>query len=202
MPNWNFTTYHVTGDPKKCLDLYKKIKSLDEMETSLCENGFGKLWCGNLVHLLGGDETDAENLYCRGQIVIYELKPNFDVTFSVESAWGELSQFRHFIEDRIGGIKIYHISEEPGIQIFVSNDIEGKYFKYNKYYLDICDDEKEIYATDYFADLKGAKKLLNKVYKGVRFGKTFEEIKAKIAELEENNEDICICFEKFKLIDN
>lgn len=202
MPNWNETTYRVTGDKEKCADLYKKIKSLENMKESLRPNGFGKLWCGNLVHLLGGDETDAENLYCRGHIIDFKLLEDGDLIINVESAWGELNQFRHFIEEKIKGIKIYHISEEPGMEIFITNDEEGKYFP-ERFYLDICDEENDVYETEYPESLDRAKEILSEKFPDRNFNfDTYEEIKNTIADMCEEHEDICVVFEPFKFVDN
>ena len=66
MPNWCDTGYAVTGDQEQVKDLYQKMKSLSDNPESLLENGFGKLWVGNLVYLLGGN---TENIYCRGEII-------------------------------------------------------------------------------------------------------------------------------------
>ena len=41
MPNWCFTSNVVTGDEKEVCDLYEKMRSLEEREKSLVENGFG-----------------------------------------------------------------------------------------------------------------------------------------------------------------
>ena len=55
MPNWCWTSYVAVGDKKDIRDLYKKMKSLEDSEKSLIENGFGNTWLGNLVTILGGD---------------------------------------------------------------------------------------------------------------------------------------------------
>jgi len=202
MPNWNFTAYRVTGNKEKCADLYNKIKSLEDMKESLCENDFGKLWCGNLVHLLGGDENDYKNTYCRGHITGYELHPDGDLLFNVESAWSELNQFRHFIEKAVGGIKIYHSSEEPGMELFRTNDKDGKYFP-QKYYLDISDDNNDVYETEYPESLDEAKKILSEKFPETNFDfDNFDDVKKAIDDIHEKNEMVYITFEPYVFVDD
>ena len=62
MPNWCFTSFVVRVEDKEVCDLYEKMRSLEQREESLVENGFGKTWVGNLVTLLGGDWN---TIYCR-----------------------------------------------------------------------------------------------------------------------------------------
>ena len=64
MPNWCWTSYVAVGDKKDIRDLYKKMKSLEDSEKSLIENGFGNTWLGNLVTILGGD---YHKISCRGE---------------------------------------------------------------------------------------------------------------------------------------
>lgn len=202
MPNWNTTTYRVTGDKEKCADLYKKIESLNNMKESLCPNDFGKLWCRNLVHLLGGDENDGENLYCRGRITDFILLGDGDLMLYVESAWGELNQFRHFIEEKFKGIKIYHISEEPGMEIFTTNDKEGKYFP-ERFYLEICDEENDVYETECPESLSRVKEILSEHFPDNNFDfDTYEEIKNAIADMCMEHEDVCVIFAPFKFVDD
>ena len=68
MPNWCWTSYVAVGDKKDIRDLYKKMKSLEDSEKSLIENGFGNTWLGNLVTILGGD---YHKISCRASSAIF-----------------------------------------------------------------------------------------------------------------------------------
>lgn len=84
MPNWASTEYIFKAkDHEQAKDLYEKIDSLAKMEEPLVENGFGKLWMGCLVNLLGGDWN---KVYCRGEIIDYNLNGDI-VSISCETAW-------------------------------------------------------------------------------------------------------------------
>lgn len=82
MPNWASTTYIMKAEPKQAKDLYDKIESLNQMKEPLVENGFGKLWMGCLVNLLGGDWN---KVYCRGEITSCDLEDDH-VCISCETA--------------------------------------------------------------------------------------------------------------------
>lgn len=126
MPNWCSTSYVATGDRKEVRDLYEKMKSLEEGEKSLVENGFGKTWLGNLVTILGGDWKEIN---CRGEF--YELQIDSDensLQFEAMTAWGELSDLRQFICSKYPSLSIYYRAEEPGMCYYATNDAAGEYF--------------------------------------------------------------------------
>ncbi len=62
MPNWAYTSYRIVGKKKEVQDLYSKVQQLQNMEEPLEPNGFGNLWLGCLLTILGGD---WEKVYCR-----------------------------------------------------------------------------------------------------------------------------------------
>lgn len=126
MPNWCETEYVAKGDVAEITDLYEKLESLENRAEPLVENGFGKLWLGCLVVLLGGDR---KGIYCRGQIYDYELEEDkTTLNFRVESAWSELDGVRHFLQEKYPSIKFYYRSEEPGMEEYYTNDEEGEVF--------------------------------------------------------------------------
>ena len=54
MANWAYTSYRIVGKKEEVTDLYNKIQQLQNMNEPLEPNGFGNLWLGCLVKLLGG----------------------------------------------------------------------------------------------------------------------------------------------------
>ena len=96
MPNWCSTDYRCYGNKGELVELKEKLDYLNSLEKPLVENGFGKLWCGCLVTLLGGDWNEV---HCRGEVDSYEF---FGTTLciSVTSAWSELDEWRKFIKSK------------------------------------------------------------------------------------------------------
>lgn len=63
-----------------------------------------------------------------------------------EERWG-LQDFAELLEKQFPDIKVYWIVEEPGCEVFCTNDAEGKYFP-ERYWVDTCIDD--IYNSKYF----------------------------------------------------
>ena len=171
MPNWASTTYVFKGaDEKQAKDLYDKIDSLSKMAEPLVPNGFGKLWMGCLVNLLGGD---WDKVYCRGEIIDYNLTDDH-VSIECETAWDEMPEFRHFLEQQYPGSKIYYQVEECGNCVYATNDDEGEYFK-DRYSLDSYD------GLEYFETIEEAAKYIGEI-----IGKALKPDSAEIEQAIDN----------------
>lgn len=149
MPNWAYTIYIVRGDGEEVGRLHQVIKELDDRAESLLPNGFGKLWMGNLVHVLGGD---WEKVYCRGEILDYDMTAEGALRFDVESAWSELDEVRALILSRFPKLDIRFQSEEPDMDYFTTNDDSGATFS-DRWLLDWEDEASNRYVREYFPDL-------------------------------------------------
>ena len=177
MPNWASTEYCFKGTTEQAKDLYEKIDSLTKMTEPYVPNGFGKLWMGCLVNLLGGN---YENVYCRGEIIGYDIYDNH-LHLSCETAWGEMEEFRHFIEQQYPGSKIYYQVEECGNDVYATNDSEGTYFP-ERYCLDHFDD------IEYFTTIEAASKYISNII-GKDLKPDFGEIETAIDDYLEEHED-------------
>lgn len=144
MPNWCNTSYVVTGDKNEVRDLYEKMRSLEEREKPLVKNGFGVTWLGNLVTLLG---RSWEEVSCRGEWSGLTVDiDNNELRFHTMTAWAELWQLRHFLQEKYPSLTFYFRTEEPGMCIFQTNDKEGTYFP-ERYKVEHWDEEGE-YCMD------------------------------------------------------
>ena len=199
MPNWACTSYVVKGSESEVSALHKIIQDLEAREESYLPNGFGKLWLGNLVSILGGD---WEKVYCRGHILDYSLQEDI-LRMNVESAWDEPSETRHFLQTVFPSLKIIYQTEEPGMCIFQTNDPDGTYFP-EKWILDWCDEKKDLYFYEYFEDLSavvGCLKENGVITQDVEATK--EAITAVLEDLqEERPDDISFMFEDFKVLED
>ena len=194
MPNWASTAYVFKAkNQEQATDLYEKIDSLAEMEEPLVPNGFGKLWMGCLVNLLGGD---WDKVYCRGEIIDYNLNGDL-LSITCETAWGEMEEFRHFIEEKYPESKIFYQVEECGCEVYATNDTNGDYFS-DRYCLDSYD------GLEYFGTIEEAAR-----YIGERIGKElkpdFTEIDKAIdnyMEEHDNSDESWMSFHEFDVLDN
>ena len=103
---------------------------MEKHETPVEKNGYGKLWLGCLISKLGGDR---EKYSCRGEILDFNHDDEV-LTINMEKTWTEQEGVRHFLEQTFPDIRIYYIEEEPGFDIFQTNDSEGIYFP-ERYFL-------------------------------------------------------------------
>ncbi len=151
----------IAGPLEELRPLYEKLKSWTSKNYE--ENGFGKNWLGNIVGFAGFTraDLDKENGYpCRGEIIepfyLKELDNTDGVIFFQSlTAWIPLPAMWYAIVDKYAPhCRYYYYSEEPGCNIYESNDVYHKFFA-DEYTLDFCayDEEKipEKYK-EYFFD--------------------------------------------------
>lgn len=189
MPNWAYSQYHAIGDKEQLDKLHTIMSELEEMKSpGLHENGFGSTWLGNLVIKLGGD---WKKIYCRGSWdnLIYE---DGVISFSVESAWGELNEVRHLIEEKFPDIKLYYQCEELGMGIYITNDDTGQFFP-EEYYLWVENGE-----TDYYDNLDDLLKDVEKIT-GSKNLRTLDSCRKALESYSRKNSDLGYTLEKFQV---
>lgn len=191
MPNWCDTTYKCVGDLQEIKSLHKILKCIDKRKTSIVPNGFGKWWLGNLVSKLGGN---WEEFRCRGEITYYELNGNI-LTICQSTAWCEQEGVREIIEKTFSSIKVYYRDEEPGLEVYRTNDTSGEYFP-ERYYLDSSED------SDYFLTIEEAAKYVSDIVgKPVEpNAKAIEDALEKYVE-QQDDEDVWYYFHEFKIVE-
>jgi hypothetical protein len=95
--------------------------------------------------------------------------------FWSEERWG-LQDFAELLEKYFPDIKVYWTVEECGMEIYCTNDKEGKYFP-ERYWVDTCIDS--IYNSEYFKTKKDVYEWLDKLtYGRVKSEEDAEEFNA------------------------
>ena len=194
MPNWASTNYVFKGaSEEQAKDLYEKIETLNQMTEPLEKSDFGRLWMGCLVTLLGGD---WDKVYCRGEIIDYNLTDDH-VSIECETAWGEMPEFRHFLEQQYPDSKIYYQVEECGNCVYATNDVNGEYFK-DRYCIDSYD------GLEYFETIEEATEYIGEII-GKDLKPDFAEIESAIddyMEEHDNSDESWMSFHRFEVIDD
>ncbi|MBQ0090800.1 MAG: hypothetical protein KBT27_15850 [Prevotellaceae bacterium] len=134
MPNWCDTTYKCVGKKEDIQSLHKTLEQLQAMKKPFIKNGFGNMWLGCVVSILGGKWEDVR---CRGEIIDFSMDGDI-LVISQSTAWCEQEEFRYFLEQHYPGMKIFYQEEEPGCDVYYTNDETGDYFS-DKYMLDSYD---------------------------------------------------------------
>ena len=124
MANICTTNYVIEGKKDELDELYRIMKELQEMEQPLVENNFGPTWLGCLVKALG---KNPEDVLCRGQWI--ELEQQDDkLLMAFETAWTPCYEVTQLMKTIFPSLRIYYKAEEPGCEVYLKNDAEGKYF--------------------------------------------------------------------------
>lgn len=192
MPNWCDTTYKCVGNPKEVRKLYDVIKANDKRTEPRVNNGFGTLWLGCIIDQLG---EDWEQFRCRGEITWYELNDKGNIlTICQNTAWCEQEGFRKCIEKVFPSIKVFYREEEPGCEVFCTNDAKAKFFP-DRYLLDCYDNpmyfETLGEAAEYVMDIVG--------HQVEATTKAIDEALDEYVE-EHEDEDVFYSFHEFKIV--
>ena len=171
MPNWAYSSYRIVGKAEEVQDLYSKLQQLENMQEPLVDNGFGNLWLGCLVTIIGGNWND---IYCRGKIIDFSLNDGI-LSIETETAWSEMVEVRHFIEKVYPAVKIYYYEEECGCEIYQTNDSHGHFFS-SRYIFD--DQEGE--GMEYFDKPETLLAFASKAM-GIKF-QSIEELEEAVGE--------------------
>ena len=192
MANQSDVVYKCIGDPKEVRSLYKIINANNKRKTSRVKNGFGTLWIGNIIDALG---EDWEKLRCRGEIIGYHIENNL-LTIYQSTAWCEQEGFRECIEKKFPSIKVYYREEEPGCNVYYTNDAERNYFP-ERYLLNNNDEPL------YFNTIEEAAEYVSGIV-NQKVEANMEAIEKALDNFEEENEDddVFYSFHEFQVVDD
>ena len=192
MANQSDVVYKCIGDPKEVRSLYKIINANDKRKTSRVKNGFGTLWIGNIIDALG---EDWEKLRCRGEIIGYHIENNL-LTIYQSTAWCEQEGFRECIEKKFPSIKVYYREEEPGCDVYYTNDADRNYFP-ERYLLNNNDEPL------YFNTIEEAAKYVSRIVDhNVEANLTAIELALDNFEEENEDDDVFYSFHEFQVVDD
>lgn len=134
MPNWCYTQVEINGDSKEIACLDEHFNKAREHEGT--KSDFGDMWLGNIVEYLG---QDYNSVPCRGSIINYTYD-NDSIMLSTETAWAPMMQPILMLTNKYApNAKITYMAEEPGCEIFLTND---EYYLH-KFRVDFFDGELE-----------------------------------------------------------
>lgn len=192
MANQSDVVYKCIGDPKEVRSLYKIINANDKRKTSRVKNGFGTLWIGNIIDALG---EDWEKLRCRGEIIGYHIENNL-LTIYQSTAWCEQEGFRECIEKKFPSIKVYYREEEPGCDVYNTNDAYRNYFP-ERYLLNNNDEPL------YFNTIEEAAEYVSGIV-NQKVEANMTAIEKALDEYEEENkdEDVYFSFHQIQVVDD
>ena len=164
MPNWASTSYRIEGSKEDLEKVYNVIDEFMSERRKPIEVNASSEWEGNIIRALGATDEQMKNNYLRGFIEEYEMDGDI-IRIEAEEAWGT-TDFRQVLAQLMPELTIYYIVEEPGCEVYATNDADGKYFP-ERFYVDAYvngDYQSEYFETEeqamtYVANLLGKKEV-------------------------------------------
>ena len=120
MANICTTNYVVEGEKKELDALYETMKKLQGSGTSV-EYATG---LGLLVEALGKDPNEV---MCRGGWTEL-IREGDTLRMTFETAWTPCYEVTDLLKTTYPSLRIYYKAVEPGCEVYLKNDAEGKYF--------------------------------------------------------------------------
>ena len=112
MANICTTNYVIEGEKEELDALYQTMK--EQQENNL----------GCLVKALGKNPEEVE---CRGEWTDLE-RQNDTLRMTFETAWTPCYEVTDLLKATYPSLRIYYKAVEPGCEVYLKNDAEGKYF--------------------------------------------------------------------------
>lgn len=147
MPNWCEVAYRIEGDKQTLKKIMKAAKNHKVRENS------SEDWLGNVLDALKIDFSKYS--YMRGFLLEPPLWDEDTLIINTDEAWSR-TDFAEALEDNLP-VTVYWIAEEPGCEIYETNDSDGKYFT-EKYLVEYCLDGN--IESEYFDDEASAYKFI------------------------------------------
>ena len=138
MANICTTNYVIEGKKEELDALYQKMKELQESGASV-EYATG---LGLLVSALG---KKPEELECRGGWTGL-VREGDTIRMTFETAWTPCYEVTNLLKAVYPSLRIFYKAEEPGCEVYLKNDAEGKYFpeaEANGHPFDLMTEESE-----------------------------------------------------------
>lgn len=112
MANICTTNYVIEGEKKELDALYETMKSLQNPNL------------GQLVKALG---KNPDEVLCRGEWSELERQDE-TLRMTFETAWTPCYEVTDLLKATYPSLRIYYKAVEPGCEVYLKNDAEGKYF--------------------------------------------------------------------------
>lgn len=137
MPNWDSIQYTIRGEQEELQQIYDAIIKAKELEHPD--------WVGNTLINLGFDRESLNGYSLRAFIQSYSLEDD-TLIIDTEEAWS-MTQFPNLLLEVFPNLEILYLEEEPGCQIYETNDAEG-YTYPERAKVDYSIDDQD--GTEYF----------------------------------------------------
>lgn len=153
MPNWCITEYKMSG-LKEDIDSLQLLIEKNYPDSKI-KNGFGKYWLGHLAQYF---KMDYAKVHCRGSIIDFSRDNDTSYTILTETAWNQCGELMFHLAAKFD-LNLLYLEDEPGLEIFVTNDVNYEVYEYD---YNVDDLNKDL--DDPFMDEEGVRNYLLKNY--------------------------------------
>lgn len=115
MPNWDSIQYTIRGEKNELQEIYNALLKMKESEHPD--------WVGSVLTGLGFDRKSLEDYQLRAFVQDFSLEDG-QLVITTEEAWC-MTDFPNLLLEVFPNLDILYIEEEPGCQIYETNDAEG-----------------------------------------------------------------------------
>lgn len=148
MPNWCMTSYTIVGEKKDVEKIHAAVMNHPVKEMSDTE------WQGNILNALGVSYDALENRSVRGFLYDEDYLGDIgdgqaQLRMGFNEAWSR-TEFAEVLQELFPDINIWWMAEEPGCDIYQTNDADGSCYP-ERYYVDTCiggDYQSERFTTE------------------------------------------------------
>jgi hypothetical protein len=163
MPNWDSIQYTIRGEENELQEIYDALLKMKESEHPD--------WVGSVLTGLGFDRKSLEGYQLRAFVQDFYLEDG-QLVITTEEAWC-MTHFPNLLLEVFPNLDILYIEEEPGCQIYETNDAEG-YTYPERAKVDYSIHGKD--GTEYFHSVEEAIKFAQEVSgTNLRSSKEFRE---------------------------
>lgn len=150
MPNWDSIQYTIRGEEKELQEIYDALLKMKESEHPD--------WVGSALMGLGFNRKSLEDHQLRAFVREFSLEDGV-LVITTEEAWC-MTELPNLLLEVFPNLDILYIEEEPGCEIYETNDAEGEKYP-ERAKIDCYLDGKDI--SEYFESVEEAIKFAQEV---------------------------------------
>ena len=163
MPNWDSIQYTIRGEKNELQEIYNALLKMKESEHPD--------WVGSALLNLGYQREFLDKCPLRAFVQEFSLEDG-QLVIATEEAWA-MTMFPSLILEKFPNLDLLYIQEEPGFEIYETNDAEGNTYP-ERAKVHYCLDGRD--GTEYFHSVEEAIKFAQEVSgTNLRSSKEFRE---------------------------
>ena len=201
MANYMLSDYVIEGKKAEIDEfeaMLRRLEAMTEKDFPIKDVSWGSKWLGFIINELG---QDWEGFNCKGAWYDLERRGDDALAITFESAWTAPEDMLALIAEKWPSFKYYFYREEPGSEVYETNDVEGKYFP-RRYYLrgivpsDSEEAEDGLLEFDEYLNTEedALAYMCDKLNHPVKSIDDIEAWNEDLENLAEENDDYCDCY--------